>query len=102
MQGKTKRSGFTLIELLVVVAIIALLIAILLPSLNKAREQAKRTVCGTNLKGQGAAAAIYSAQFNDYLPVGGPNIGNWFHDQTAFYVDALFDASQSTLNLGED
>src|SRR2546425_989730 len=60
--------AFTLIELLVVVAIIALLIAILLPSLGKARENARRAVCGTQLKGQGSSFAIYAGQFNDYLP----------------------------------
>jgi len=94
--------GFTLIELLVVVAIIAVLIAILLPSLNRARESAKRTVCATNLKGQGAAAAIYASQFSDNLPVGGPLTGNWFHDQTVFYIDNLWNAQQSTFNMGED
>jgi len=64
-----RKSGFNLIELLVVVAIIALLIAILLPSLNRARENAKKSVCAANLKANGTGFAIYAAQFNDYLPV---------------------------------
>jgi prepilin-type N-terminal cleavage/methylation domain-containing protein/prepilin-type processing-associated H-X9-DG protein len=45
-----KQSGFTLIELLVVIAIIALLMAILMPALNRAREQGKRTACINNLR----------------------------------------------------
>jgi prepilin-type N-terminal cleavage/methylation domain-containing protein/prepilin-type processing-associated H-X9-DG protein len=56
------RPGFTLIELLVVVAIIALLIAILLPSLGKAKMMAMRTRCGTVLKGWGTAVATYQAE----------------------------------------
>ncbi|MCC6359058.1 MAG: prepilin-type N-terminal cleavage/methylation domain-containing protein [Phycisphaerales bacterium] len=55
-QGKP---GFTLIELLVVVAIIAVLLSILLPSLVGAREQAKQVFCKANLKSQGEAAAFY-------------------------------------------
>ena len=51
--------GFTLIELLVVVGIIALLLAILLPSLAEARREAKALACATNLRQMGQAVAIY-------------------------------------------
>ncbi len=64
----TKRKGFTLIELLVVIAIIALLVSILLPSLNRARELAKRAVCAANLNGIGKGLVIYQAENRDAFP----------------------------------
>ena len=63
-----RRSAFTLIELLVVVAIIALLLAILLPSLNSAREQAKAVKCGANMRGAGQAIAGYLAESKAKFP----------------------------------
>jgi len=60
--------SFTLIELLVVVAIIAMLIAILLPSLSRAREQAKCTVCLSNLREIGLAMQMYGQEHRDQIP----------------------------------
>jgi prepilin-type N-terminal cleavage/methylation domain-containing protein len=61
-------AGFTLIELLVVVAIIALLISILLPSLRSAQEQARVVVCGQNLRQFGNGLHVYTNDNEDWLP----------------------------------
>lgn len=63
---RPKRLAFTLIELLVVVSIIALLVSILLPALSKAREQAKRTVCKSNLRQLGIGMVEYMVEFDAY------------------------------------
>lgn len=64
------RRGFTLIELLVVAAIIALLISILLPSLQAARQQARATVCGSNLRQVGLAVHLYANGARGLIPRG--------------------------------
>ncbi len=63
-----RKSSFTLIELLVVVAIIAVLVAILLPALGRAREMAKKTVCSSNMRQYGQAMSLYVMDYNGFLP----------------------------------
>src|SRR5881409_3102170 len=69
--GRDRASGaFTLVELLVVIGIIAILIAILLPTLARARESAKKTACLSNLRELGNAFRLYAAQNKDVMPIG--------------------------------
>lgn len=65
---RSLQHGFTLIELLVVISIIALLIAILLPALRAAREQAQAVKCLTQLKQIGTATVSYASDHNDWAP----------------------------------
>ncbi len=64
---KTSR-GFTLIELLVVIAIIAVLMGILMPALQKVKEQARELVCRSNLKQYGMSGAMYLNDYNQKFP----------------------------------
>ena len=74
----SRKRGFTLVELLVVIGIIALLISILLPTLNRAREAAQRTKCLANLRSVGQLCAMYENLFKGAIP-----IGFWTNDGTA-------------------
>jgi len=68
MQRRKPKRGFTLVELLVVIGIIALLISILLPALNKARQSAKKIACLANLKSLGNAFVMYSGANKGWWP----------------------------------
>jgi prepilin-type N-terminal cleavage/methylation domain-containing protein len=61
------RIGFTLIELLVVIAIISLLVSILLPSLQQAKELARRTACLANLRSLGTGMIFYADDYNEWF-----------------------------------
>jgi len=72
-----ERKAFTIVESLVVVAVMALLMAILMPGLSKARQLAFRLRCGTNLAGIGKAALAYANDYEDQFPISGLTTSIW-------------------------
>src|SRR5919197_75523 len=64
---RAQRNGFTLIELLVVIAIIAILAAILFPVFARAREQARKTTCGSNCRQIGLALMMYAQDYDEVM-----------------------------------
>jgi prepilin-type N-terminal cleavage/methylation domain-containing protein len=96
-----KGNGFTLIELLVVVAIIAVLVALLLPALGRARFQAKRLTCSNNLKQIGIATVFYSNDNSDTIPPGTQYNFPWayYYTTTPYFVGKLLNDYLNNVGL---
>lgn len=101
---RRNESGFTLIELLVVIAIIALLISILLPMLDRAKELTRRAVCGSNMRQLGLGATAYANDRNLWYPVGfhDNNVSNPGWGEFPYYAfhDYYWGFEGGWLNLG--
>src|SRR5580658_7729905 len=82
--------GFTLIELLVVIAIIAILAAMLLPTLSKAKLQGVHVQCMNNEKQQMVAFTMYAGENKDYLPDG--SYGSWCWDMDVYLANQVTQA----------
>ena len=82
------RKGFTLIELLVVIAIIALLMAILMPALQRVKKQAKGLICQSNLKQWGTIFAMYTDGNNGNFNTRTGDSGRWMDAMVDYYISA--------------
>jgi len=108
MNRDRTRHGFTLVELLVVIAIIGVLVALLLPAVQAARESARRTQCGNHLKQMGIALHMYHDTLK-WFPPGAVWQGNaapatqtapnnqWTHDRGSIFVRLLPFVEQQSL-----
>jgi prepilin-type N-terminal cleavage/methylation domain-containing protein/prepilin-type processing-associated H-X9-DG protein len=100
---KSRRQGFTLIELLVVIGIIAVLAAVLLPVLARAKITAQRTSCLNKLRQWGLAQTMYAQDHDDYIPresavAGGSTLDTWVLVKQASSANVWYNALPSSIN----
>ena len=98
MNFKAKQKAFTLIELLVVISIIAMLVSLLLPSLQQARNAARDAICMSNLRQMGIASAIYTEDYNQWVLRAGSSsdTSTQWHNNRAFRENLNADTSTTT------
>ena len=84
-EGRWRFGAFTLVELLVVISVMAMLLAITAPSLRRARNSARRAICGTHLREIGRALDLYAQTHDEWYPTaeahdGEGGTGNWWEN----------------------
>lgn len=101
-KGHRSRTGFTLIELLVVISIIALLIAILLPTLSAARESARSITCASNMRQLGIMLHTYATENEDFFPTQNSRIPGNLYWREALERSGIIDNIHRVSSLPSD
>ncbi len=94
-----KHKAFTLIELLVVIAIIALLMAILMPALQRVKKQAKGVVCKSNLRQIGTGANLYAEEYDLFVPRGASGTKAWYQFFMPFLAQKVVDNDYRNVDI---